>query len=564
MIARKRDNDHRTRWVLLGILVLSLALNSIGIGYGLPYPAPPQPSSGLSMSPLWVYDRVGGLRPLAYAREKFSWGELSRNATTYPLAHYMVLSAAYAPYLAYVYLSDGMVGAPSSVYPHGFADPTAALSGIMLIGRLVSAVMGTGIVFVVYLIGQELFGRTAGLLAALLVALNNLLIFYAHNTTLNVPYNFWAILGIYAYVCLVKYGRSKWYLWMGIFAGIAMATKDQAYGLFLWLPVPILWAHFGHHARRPIDLKEAVRVLFHKNIWLAALGFGGAYAVFNNLLFNWPRAVLHFEAALGFTSLDRYLDPSSAADHVQLLRLTVRYLIDSMGLPLFVVCMVGLGYCVWKAPKWSGILLVPLFSYYVMVVVFSLFYVHARHVISPVLLLAAFGGKLCADWLTARRPPAWIRYAVLILVFGFSLVYGLSADLTILNDSRQVAGQWMEQHVPAGASVEVYDLYLWLPWYLDRYDVYRSEIEEDYAMQLSRRKPEYVVMTEHRYRHNADFDEAELYRRALQEDEALKGLYSGELGYRLAFEFKYKLHDWFYPDMVLGQNPRIMIFQRVS
>jgi hypothetical protein len=147
------------------------------------------------------------------------------------------------------------------------------------------------------------------------------------------------------------------------------------------------------------------------------------------------------------------------------------------------------------------------------------------------------------------------------MIFGYSLVYGLSADLTLMYDSRWQAGHWIDTHVRAGARIEVYSTRRFLPRYLEGYTVDRLAFQgEHYLAELQERAPDYVIITEQEYRRNADESEADAFDRAVHADLNLEQLLAGDAGYQLQATFKYKLHDWFFPDMLFGQNPRILIF----
>ena len=548
---------------LVGILLLSLFLNSLGMWYGLPYPPPPAWVPDGEHGPIWVFDTIGPVGPLAAAKDGFSWGRWSQRSTTYPLAHYMLLAIFYAPYVGYLFLSGGFESTPSPGYPYGLSDPTTALTVLTLIGRAVAALMGTGIVLSTYLIAREFFDRKAALFSALSVALCSLLIFYAHTTNLDGPYVFWFMLALWAYVRLVKNGHLKYYILLGVFAAIAIATKDQAYGLFLLFPFTILWAHFRHHGHSALNARELIRLLFHRNVVLLVLSFLVAFALANNLLLNFPRFVLHMKTISGIPSMDRYLNRTSLADHLRLFGLTSSYLRRSMGLPILVVNMAGLIYCIFHFRRPTWLLSAPLISYYFVIVYTTLFYVHARHVLPLAVILSIFGGKMSLDLMTSKRVPSWLSRAFLALVFTYSMLYGLNADLTLMFDSRHTAGQWMEKNVPKGARIEVYSLPIFLPRYLQDYHVHQVEFGSDYLSDLQLRRPDYVVVTEQQYRGNADQVEADRFLLASRENQNLPALLSGELGYQLQAEFKFKLHDWFFPDMFYGQNPRILIFKRV-
>ncbi|HXH82073.1 MAG TPA: hypothetical protein VNN07_04000, partial [Candidatus Tectomicrobia bacterium] len=84
---------------LVAVVILALALNGIGLGWGLP------PANARA----WEIDGITPLEPLATAKAIFvdDWWN-SGYYRKYPLGHYFVLLAAYAPYLAYLKVTGGL------------------------------------------------------------------------------------------------------------------------------------------------------------------------------------------------------------------------------------------------------------------------------------------------------------------------------------------------------------------------------------------------------------------------------------------------------------------------
>ncbi len=110
------------------LLLLSLVLNTIGITWGLPNYADRAQDSVALMT-------LKGLP------KGFSNGWESR----YPPMHLFTLAASYAPYLGYLMLS-GQLQEPSRIFPYGLTDPLSSLTHLILIARVVSVLMGVGIV----------------------------------------------------------------------------------------------------------------------------------------------------------------------------------------------------------------------------------------------------------------------------------------------------------------------------------------------------------------------------------------------------------------------------------
>jgi 4-amino-4-deoxy-L-arabinose transferase-like glycosyltransferase len=552
---------------LAGLLLLSFLLNSFGFWYALPYPPPADWQPPHFSVQNWAFDSIAPVDPLAAGADLFSWGRWSRKVYDYPLAHYLLLGAIYAPYLLVVFLSGGFSEQPSPGYPYGLADPVTTLTALTVLARFVAALMGTGVVLATHGLTAEFFGRRAGLFAAAGVALGYTFVFYAHTENLEVPYLFWAMMALWAYARCLQRERQRDYIILGACAALAIATKDQAYALFTLLPVALLWTHYRRHKPTTLSLPLLGRWLFHRTLLGAGLAFLAAFALGNNLIFNFPRFLLHLEYLSRNPTFDRYLDPTVPGDYLRLFYLTLHYLQAAMGWPLFVLAGLGLAYTLWRYRASAWPLLLPLLSYYGLFIFGNLFYVHARHMLPVAILLTPFLGTLISDLVERPAVPRWALQVTLVLLFGYSALYALSANLTLIYDSRRLAADWLAAHAPAGSHIEVYSPRIFLPRYLEDYRVTAAEFAIEptaYAAGLQRRRPDYLIVTEQQYRSNADVPEAEAYAAAARSNPNLRALLAGELNYRLAASFKYKLHEWWYTDAIYGQNPRLLIFRRVD
>ena len=82
------------------------------------------------------------------------------------------------------------------IVPKDFAVWYPQWAKMYLIGRCLTVGMGVGTVWAVYAIGRRLWGRRAGLLAALTLAITPLHAQHSHFLTVDVPATFWAMLSL--------------------------------------------------------------------------------------------------------------------------------------------------------------------------------------------------------------------------------------------------------------------------------------------------------------------------------------------------------------------------------
>jgi hypothetical protein len=100
-------------------------------------------------------------------------------------------------------------------------DPTT----VFVVARVVAAVLGTVSVWLTYLAGGRLFNRTVGLLAAAILGLAFLPIFYSHLALNDVPTLAPVALSLYGIAGVLKHGRRRDYAIAGVGIGLAAATK---------------------------------------------------------------------------------------------------------------------------------------------------------------------------------------------------------------------------------------------------------------------------------------------------------------------------------------------------
>jgi 4-amino-4-deoxy-L-arabinose transferase-like glycosyltransferase len=102
------------------------------------------------------------------------------------------------------------------------------IPGFFLWGRLLTVAIATLTVVFVFLIGRRLWGRGAGLLAALFLALSPFHMRHSQYVTTDVASGWLVLLAFGAAVVVARAGRWRDYLAAGAFVGLAAATKYNA------------------------------------------------------------------------------------------------------------------------------------------------------------------------------------------------------------------------------------------------------------------------------------------------------------------------------------------------
>jgi hypothetical protein len=402
-----------TRWRigLAAVLALALGLRLWGIRHGLPYVYNSDESSHFVPKAVRFFDE--GYNPHYFKNP--------------PAFTYLVHAA-----LALWFVGRDAVG--------DFArDPSEAFT----VGRVLAALLGTAAVGLVYLVGARLGDRRVGLVAAGVMAVAFLPVFYSHLALNDVPATMPLTLSLLGSAGILVRGRPLDYAVAGIGLGLGAATKYTA-GIAL---VPLLAAAL-------LQLRSSGdRRSLATGLGLAAATSLGAFIVAN------PYALIDHSAfhsglasqsrlagrhKLGLTEespLRYYLwtstwglgwAPAIAAVGGAVL-LLVR---DRARAALLVAAPLIFLVYMTTQERFFGRWLLPLFP-------FSC-------------LLAAYAAVGAADALGRVRPrllvPA-LAVAVLVLT-AQGLVFSVHDDLVLSRtDTRTLARGWMVEHVPAGSEV---------------------------------------------------------------------------------------------------------------
>ena len=353
-------------------------LNLAGIWWGLP---------GGS----WAPDELTPSLVIGGAARAFSHGWFDR----YPPFHYYVLTLAFSPLLLLERLGRVDLGREM---------PYALLA---LIGRLVSIAAGAGTLLAIYACGARAFGKRAGVFAAAMFALVTPFVYYAKTANLDVPYLFWFALSMVCYLRLLDGLALRDFIGLAACATLAICTKDQAYGLYLLMPLAIV--HRMWQANREAGERHPLRrALFDRRLRWAAVVAGVLFACVHNIAFNArgfcePRAAHH---GTGQRDLPRLRADARRAD-----RAVAADRRTSSAWP-------GDGRCSWSASPAIVVALLdaarhrrravwlawPVVSYYVGFINVVL-YNYDRFMLPVCLVLSLFGGLAVDRWLAGRPRP---------------------------------------------------------------------------------------------------------------------------------------------------------------
>jgi hypothetical protein len=230
---------------LLLILVVAFVLRFVGIWYGLP-------AMYNSDEPSIV----------GYALSFGAKKSLEPTFMEYPTFYFYFLFVVYGIY----FLVGNAIGIYNSILDFGasyFLNPT----GLFLVGRFVSAILGTLTVLMVFQIGQRFFSRKIGFFSALIIALSFTHVSRSHWVLLEAGVGFLSALALYLILRYYENPSTKRNFFAGLISGLAISTKYNVGFIF----VPLFLASI-------YICKKDVKKLF------VNLGLSGASLVFGFLL----------------------------------------------------------------------------------------------------------------------------------------------------------------------------------------------------------------------------------------------------------------------------------------
>jgi 4-amino-4-deoxy-L-arabinose transferase-like glycosyltransferase len=352
--------------LLAAILALAAALRLIGIEYGLPFGGLLNPDEQSIVPRSWAMVHGAGLDP--------HWFD-------YPSLVLYVL----APFQAWQ-------GEPS-----------------YLTARLVVAAFGVGAVAAAWWLGRVAYGRTAGLVAGAVVAVETIGVAYSHMAVTDVPMT--ALIAVS--LALAISGRLEW---AGVAAGLAASAKYP--GVFLLAPLVV--AAWGKWRRLAVSAGLAVAAFLATSPYVLVHP-GQAWDDASRV------QRLAREGWLGFEH-----------DSFALFSFTGK-LWAGLG-PVLAVALLGLALGLRRRTRTDLILAAFVLVYFVDLLTIRAHF--DRYVLPLVPALAALAGR--------QKLLAPLTLGLLIV----PLVWAIGDDVRLTRtDTRAVAHGWIVTHVPRGATV---------------------------------------------------------------------------------------------------------------
>jgi len=458
-----------------------------------------------------------------------------------------------------------------------------------LIGRSLSALMGTLLIYLVYQMGLSLGGVHTGFFAAFLMAVCPGHIQQSHYYTVDPLLTFLAALGL---VLLLKMPARSWLLYIafGLVCGLAAGTRFVG----AWIGLPFLIIHVFHYKPQDNIFAPPLRLTTLDKLKRvgAVMGIGAIvliacepFLILDPQYYFATGDVRQFAASLQIARGEIIrvwtLYDFNTTPYLFYITHLFRY---ALGFPLELAGLLGLCLALAKRTQPAIILLSWFIAYFLLVGG-----LHTKPVryTTPVLpALIVFGAWACI-WLGQKLQQAWPKsFAPLLPILLVALptaAYGLAlVNIYRQEDSRIVAKRWVQQNIPQNSQVlaehggfptvwmvpeNAYETHVTSSSYFivsDKWELYSVQV--DFFLKRLKNIEWIVIIEENRMKPfmavpNLYPVGSEIYKR----------LYQEQLGYKRVAQFKTQPlfnitpnEQSAEPTLTAFDHPNVLIYQRTQ
>lgn len=421
---------HRATIALCFILLLALVLRLWGIAFGLPY----------------QYHQDEGHEVYRALRLGYGDFDFDRN---FKGGYFYLLFIEYALYYLVLWITGGVAGLSDFALKIIFAP-----APFWLIGRITTAIIGTLSVYALYRLGRKIYDEKTGLAAALFLAVAVVHTECSHYITVDVPMTFVLLLGFTALVEVMRKISLRSSLLAGFLIGVAMLFKASA-AIAL---IPFVVAHALH--RRDNGAQTA---------WLKKASWGFAalltiYLIGNPGLWlnqneNVANTLNFIFGKPGLTSTE--VDPVFLVHYSDSMISPWRYYFQgleySFGAGVLALALAGVLCALWRHRPSEVMMLSFLIPGFIAISASKT--LTGFHYLLPLLPFLAISAAHVAvaqlQKLSTTRMRAMALAALLVLTLQPLYRSAAFNDRLTRIDTRSLAKEWVETHIPAGTRIVI-------------------------------------------------------------------------------------------------------------
>ena len=327
-----------------------------------------------------------------------------------------------------------------------------------MIGRSIAALLGTLTIPLTYLMGEKLFGKKTGILAAFFLTISLVHVQWSQIAYMDVPLTFFLTATFLFSLSALERGKSRDFIWAGLFAGLSTSTKYHGIPALLWGPLACYLSGYP-------ESKNPLRVLQDKKMWLFLAFF------FLGFSLGTPFWILDFpEFKKQFLMMAGWFRPHGGG-HLGIegdwnwgyyLITTLPY---SVGLPVLIAGVAGLFVLLNRMDRSRIFFLSFPLAYFLAAGLTKIRQAKYMMPLVPFLCVTAafFMVFMIENYFREKSKLQNLALLTTAVLIGFpSLASTLRYDrLKDFTDTRQLAIEWVDAHVPSESKVLVGNNTVW-------------------------------------------------------------------------------------------------------
>jgi len=318
---------------------------------------------------------------------------------------------------------------------------------LFMLGRITSAVLGTGSVFLTYLVGRQLYSRSVGLIAALFLCFNVVNVELSHYARVDACLGF-VVMAAFYWIAKVTFDDRQsllWYIFAGILSGIAFQNKMQAVVLLF----PFAFAHFSR-----FPWKEFRKALFTKAVFVFSMSYLLGLVIGNPAVIFAPVSFVNGLVSWGSGA---YTTPVNETVGTIGYIAYFQYFYKELGIPQALLALVSLALALFHRQKRDLLLLSFILPFYGLMGA-SKYLVSYSYMIPLMPFLYLLMARTLNDnlnWFpgfSSRKQLVTTVTLMVLLVYPLVKVGGLEQSFAGKN-TRVLAKEWIEENIPFGSKI---------------------------------------------------------------------------------------------------------------
>lgn len=512
------------RLALCLLIAITLSLYLTGVRWGLPNDAP------------WNTDSIAGIKTVRMIPSLFrSWCMRDEKGNPYqdregkpvieryPRAQFLITGTLYKPFLESWKKNPVQVKHPRTGQTVNTDLNRERISHLILVSRIVTLLMAVGAVLGVFATVRLLTRDSlAGFLAALVLAFSPVYTYLAHLGNLDVPVTFWFIWSAFWTVKALQTGSYRYFILLGLFAGIVVTTKDPSAGHLGGLALFVIVAMAVAQFRKERLVLKMFTVFANGRLWLTLACFLFVFALMNSV---WDFEAFQARMVHWLSVKKDYV--SSMGSQWRLFTNAVFCIRECCGLWMFGLIGLSLLYCIWRYPLMALWAVAPFIIFH-LAVTMGAAQVQPRYHLPSLACLAIVVGLAGRDLLKLKALPIALRCLPLVVIIGLEAIFAVAVSAEMTAESRIRAENWIRENLDKQKDTITF---ISPPSYMPRslHEGYRVKYTHNVKMTTAdsiRHQPQYLALSAKWFRDPLHFDQ-----------EFRKKLLKEKMDYRKIIEF---------------------------